>query len=40
MALARREPDRFALVDASPDPDAVAACIRELVARRFALPTS
>jgi dTMP kinase len=40
MALAKGEPDRIALVDASPDPDAVATCIRELVARRFALPTS
>ena len=40
LALAAGEPDRIALVDASPDPDAVAAAIRELVAGRFALQAS
>jgi dTMP kinase len=40
LALAAGEPDRIALVDASPDPEAVATHIRDLVARRFALSTS
>jgi dTMP kinase len=37
LALARREPARCVVIDATRDPDAVAAEIRAAVARRFAV---
>ena len=36
-ALAAREPDRCVLIDSTAPPDAVAAAIRDTVAKRFAL---
>ena len=37
LEIARREPERVAVIDAEGDPDGVAAVVRSLVAGRFGL---